>query len=80
MNSNKKSIFLQFYQFIYDYFSKLCIYKLSITIFFYIYIYIKFHKISSLLIIIFYLSMKDNDSIKNAGLSLSILFSLIINI
>lgn len=48
--------------------------------YFSIYIYIKFHKISSLLIIIFYLSMKDNDSIKNAGLSLSILFSLIINI
>lgn len=48
--------------------------------YFSIYIYIKFHKISSLLIIIFYLSMKDNDSIKNAVLSLSILFSLIINI
>lgn len=51
--------------------------------YFSIYIYIKFHKISSLLIIIFYLSMNNdmnNDSIKNAGLSLSILFSLIINI
>lgn len=35
---------------------------------------------SLLLIIIFDLSMKDNDSTKNQGLRLSILFSLIINI